>query len=387
MDQSRSMVEVWGLPEDLQEHKLVQKVHRYFTKCEPGGGEVVKVLYPCYGPGQAFIMFKEPEAAARVLQKSSHVLRVNHQTYHVKVKAPDSPEVDLPVEATVHLNSFSDQKKVREILLSHDFEMKMVDRNRLQITGSFLKLGAAKIRLEMLLHSQKQNETPPSPSKDRSQSGASSSYPQQPRSESFVIDMDVLMYAKRVMKQHMEDILRRHNVQMEERPSGDNISITLQGKSTQTAITKLQSFLNELSLSLRTQEVALKNMDQEGRDLLRRIQQGNNVYKSVLVCRRSDTLHLIGPSAESYEVKQQLMGTTADRSGRTGTTVDQSGRTGTRRSTSVPPVNGRKTDRARDANLKSSPVEARGHSLKYHPKHEAAAHSGASEGHRGRSRQ
>lgn len=296
--------------------------------------------------------------------------------------------MDFPVEATVHLGVFHDEVKVRELLRSHDFRLIDAGRQQVLVQGSFLKLKAVKTCLEQLLNSQKltgttQHSSPyfsgaaseyysgtsQGPSGGRGRSGPSDSpipHPSspipsaprgsdasrchqtstetgakqrdafRPRSELFVVDADAFRYAERLRKKDLDLILDNHNVKMIVKEVGDSCQVTLLGKSASAATAKLQSLLGDLSKSLRTQEVPLRQMDQEGQAFLDRIRGNNNVHDSVLVCEMNDRLHLVGSSAKSYEVKQRLLGRSAEPSGRAGRTTETGARS---RSRSLPPIN------------------------------------------------
>ncbi|XP_073339643.1 RNA-binding protein 43 [Pagrus major] len=322
--------------------------------------------------------------------------------------------MDFPVEATVLLNNFPDETQVRKILRSHGFELRDLSRDEVSVKGSFLNLKAAKASLELLLKSQtKPDIAPPSPSPvPTASSGAISKYytsnssdrnrsrpgsrkqaspttittnttttttsfsssnhhptsysprPDQQRGslrsgkESFVVDADVFGYAERLRKKDIDCILESHNVEIESRPVGESCSVTLHGKSARTAVFKLQSLLHDLNKSLRTQEVSLRDMDRDGRAMLVTIQEDRNIWKSVLVCQKKDGLHLIGPSGESYELKQRLLGRPVDRSGQRGRTLDRNSRG---RSSSLPPINRRNTERESAAVAYPSPAGAAGY--------------------------
>lgn len=55
------MIEVLGVPDVLPADRTADKLQVYFLTAKHGGGEVLTVLYPCYQPGQALIVFEEPE--------------------------------------------------------------------------------------------------------------------------------------------------------------------------------------------------------------------------------------------------------------------------------------------------------------------------------------
>ncbi|XP_053302811.1 uncharacterized protein si:dkey-154b15.1 [Pleuronectes platessa] len=321
--------------------------------------------------------------------------------------------MDFPVEAKVHLEEFRDDTKVRELLRSHDFQVEDLSRDLVLVKGSFLKLKAVKVRLEELR--QNQTEAPPRPASPVS-SGAGSrhdpdvrpksagergrldsrggslhtrpssphtsaprvsdpSRPHQnssplraaaspgareafrPRSEVLLVEADVFRYAEQVRKKDVDMILENHNVKMSVDKVSDSAEVTLLGKNARMAAGKLQSIFNDLSKSLRTQEVPLRDLDREGKAFLEKIRRRNNVIDSVLVCEMRDRLHLIGSSTRSFEVKQKLLGRSVEPSGRAGRTL---GRSSGRRSSSLPPVNRQSTDTRGVAY--SSPAGAAGYS-------------------------
>ncbi|XP_071355923.1 RNA-binding protein 43 [Trachinotus anak] len=350
--------------------------------------------------------------------------------------------MDFPVEATVDLNNFRDETEVRGILGSHGFVMRSLSRDQLWVKGSFLELKAVMARLEQLLNSQTQTETPPHPSSpvqtpssgatpkhytnsssvsdgNRSRLGSSPSASRvsdtsyndptsseyrasfSPRadqhasfklgSESFVIDEDVFNYAQQLRKKDIDTILENHKVVIEVNEFGGSTNITLLGRSASVAASKLQSLFDDLSKSLRTQEVPRKDMGHEGKALLGKIKKSKNIYNSVLVCEINDGLHLIGPSSKSYELKQKLLGRPVDQSGRTGRTFEKNSRG---RSSSLPPSNRNNTERDSGAIANPSPGGAAGYSPSNYrdekqegakPKSGAGARLGQSGASRGRS--
>ena len=330
-------------------------------------------------------------------------------------QCPFSSQMDFPVEATVHLEVFRDDSKVRELLRSHDFEVKDLRRDQVRVKGSFLKLKAVKVHLEQLLIRQTQTEaTPrsaspgssgdisryytdirPNSAGDRGRLGSgdgplharpSSPHPAaprgsnpsrthqissehraavstgaRPRGEVFIVDADVFRYAVHLKEKEFKMILENHNVEMKLAKVSHSIEVTLLGKGASSAAGKLQSLLNDLSKSLRTQEVPLRDMDRDGKAFLERIRRNKNVKDSVLVCEMNDRLHLIGSSTKSYQVKQRLLGRSGEESGRAGRALDRNSR---RRSSSLPPINRQGTDTGDSGAIasSSSPAGASGYS-------------------------
>ncbi|XP_062414432.1 uncharacterized protein si:dkey-154b15.1 [Pungitius pungitius] len=272
--------------------------------------------------------------------------------------------MDLPVEATVRLDLFPNEAEVRDILRSHGFALTDVSGDQVRVKGSFWSLKAAKASLEPLLRMQTISPNPEAssgaiskrsadkssvsrgargrvqpPPAEPSSPGATASSPVKrpsppdnsasfspppdrrssfgPRRECVVVDMDVFRYADRLRKKNIEEILFSHNVEMEAQEVGESCVITLLGKGAREASGKLQSLMNDLSISLRTQDVPLEDMDREGHALSTRIQKRRDVYQSVVVWPLNDKLHLIGPSAQSYQLKQRLLGGPVGSTGRT----------------------------------------------------------------------
>lgn len=310
--------------------------------------------------------------------------------------------MDFPVEATLHLKEFQDEREVKNILRSHGFEMHDLGEGQVRLKGHFSKLKEVKARLEQLPLSQTKmspssssSPTPaassgaipknyshrdkpphaalssptsssssaPDPSRSRpaSQGYAAGSSPDQRgslrhRKETFVIDADVFKYADQFRKKEMDSILISHDVKMKAQYSGDMVNITLMGRNSKTALSKVQSLMASLSNTLRTQEVPLQDMSDDGKMLLAKIKKKGNVDGSVLVCELGDRLHLIGSSRESFLLKQRLLDG-RDRHGRTGRTSAKGSRG---RSSSAPPTNCKSTETA--ANPDPSPGGATGYS-------------------------
>lgn len=295
--------------------------------------------------------------------------------------------MDFPVEATVHLNNFPNKMAVKQILRSHGLTLTDLSGNQVRVKGMFSQLKAARASLELPMNSPTETDMMPgqqvssgavskhynnhssgisrrlgflnkavnalSPSRKTSSFrnlGFSNNHSASPNSRSpdlrrpsrsaryvtqeFDVDADVFMYARQIHKKKIDDILHSHNVRMKEEENGDDFRICVLGKSAAIASGKLKSFLDDLLRSLRTQDVPLRDMDRQGWALLDKIKKSKNIHNLVLVREMHDKLHLVGPSRESYELKQRLLGTPVDQSGRTGRTLDRAN--GKRRSSSLP---------------------------------------------------
>ncbi|XP_034016406.1 uncharacterized protein si:dkey-154b15.1 isoform X2 [Thalassophryne amazonica] len=274
------------------------------------------------------------------------MLDFGHQQHRLSVKAADHPEVDLPAEATLHLNEFRNEKEVHEIVHSYDFVMQVLNRDQVRLMGSFLKLRELKSHLEQLHKSQNQTKTAPHSSTPSLRHPPASSgavpkhYPNDhlvpdgrahrnlhssrrtrfsfkksrsihqdspPGSNSFFFDSDVLQYAQRFRKKDVNVILTSHDVSLKVGQDNPGInSITLLGKKADQAAEKLKELLSHLSKSLRTQEIPLKDLDGARRAALaKRIQEEKQ--NSVLIFELPHKVRIIGTSSNSFEVKQRLL--------------------------------------------------------------------------------
>ncbi|XP_024296611.1 uncharacterized protein LOC112264321 isoform X2 [Oncorhynchus tshawytscha] len=322
-------------------YRRVDKLTIHFQRPGNGGGELKRVQFPSYSPGQAFVMFEDPEVAARVLQRT-HVLEVDGQHFPLKIRNADTPEVDVPVKADLEVSMFS--KDSEEVL------QPVNEIPQLPIQGSFQKFTAVKAQLQQVLPQDTNTlrHSSPSPSSLNSHaSGAiskssircnpfpspqatgyvgdnlthmrnTSPKPVEPISQTpscsevfFITDADVLRYAQCVRKKDIDSILGGHATQMDVKPAEDSDLryVFLEGKSPERVMEKLQVFLNKLHLRLRTQEIPLWTLDSDRQVRIHElVQKYNIIYPTVLVNHVGDLLRLVGPSKESYEMKQRLLG-------------------------------------------------------------------------------
>ncbi|KAF6719909.1 hypothetical protein FQA47_021853 [Oryzias melastigma] len=220
----------------------------------------------------------------------------------------------LPVEATLDIKPFQDQKKVWSLLESHGFTVTNLGGDKVRVSGNFKELRDVKIHLEKLMAT---NTHPHPPMKELASGFASSldsketSPPDQQgsvrsRKEAIVVDVDVFSYANQLRKRELEEALKGH-VRMHSQKTGESIAITLSGNNSREAGSKLKHFLADLDKNLRTQDVLLSDLSPKGIDLLMKIEKSGNISGSNLVCFMGDRVHIIGPSKESFELKQELL--------------------------------------------------------------------------------
>lgn len=292
--------------------------------------------------------------------------------------------MDFLVGATLQLDASLDKVEVRDVLISRGFVMEELNRDQLRVIGPFLRLKSVKASLKLLKSPAKDVTPAPSTvpqvspgdisrhrtdvsgakgrqlaSKQRRASPSSSTISSLPRGSCledspgtpdqpvsvrtgracFTVEPDLFDYASCLRKKDVDTILVSHDVKLAVNSVDDSYIIILSGKRANVGMDKLKTLLDNLK-SLRTQEVPLKDLTPEGRRLVATIQKNRDIYKSVLVQRRSSSLHLVGPSEEVHVLKERLLRRTLDPFQHRGRRTDGKP---TRRSSSLPPTS-RKTE-------------------------------------------
>lgn len=233
--------------------------------------------------------------------------------------------MDVQVQATILTDQFLDQAEAQRLIRSHGLKVQDLGGGQVQVQGCFMKLRTLKARLDLLVPPGAGSELyagrgpdeggpePPSSSSQThpaAQDHRTSSEDPQASGEYIIVDSDVFRYAQRLRKNELDSIRTGTGAEMTTREDGESTVISFQGRGSR----KLQKLLDDLSQSLRTQDVPLRDVNQRGQVLLERIQQNQNISGSVLVRELEDRLHLVGPSKDSYELKQRLLGKLMDQS-------------------------------------------------------------------------
>ncbi|CAG5889764.1 unnamed protein product [Menidia menidia] len=220
--------------------------------------------------------------------------------------------MDFPVEATLHLSCFPDPAAALGVLRSRGFELTELGGGRVRVKGHFLRLRDARPRLEELSGSASLAPPPLTPPPSMSDGV-------------LLVDADVFSYAQRLRAPQLDAIQSQHGVRLKAEPGGESARVWLRGRGSGPALRQLQSLLGDLSQSLRTQDVALSELSPAGAALLGRIRRDGGAEGPVLVTQRGGGVRLVGPSRESYELKQRLLEAKSGQSARRG------------RSSSLPP--------------------------------------------------
>ncbi|KAF7654870.1 hypothetical protein LDENG_00063830 [Lucifuga dentata] len=99
------MVKVSGLPTDIDDGRLKDKLFIHFLRARNGGGEIISITLVKALPGSALITFEESGVAQRVIQHSLHILEVDGKKYQLSVtencESFEPDKVILSISATV----------------------------------------------------------------------------------------------------------------------------------------------------------------------------------------------------------------------------------------------------------------------------------------------
>ncbi|CAK6961217.1 uncharacterized protein si:busm1-163l24.3 isoform X1 [Scomber scombrus] len=104
-------VRVSGLPTDIEDDRLRDKLYIHFLRTKNGGGEIDSVAIDEATPDSALITFEDSEVAQRVIQHSWHILEVDGKKYELIVtehhESLDPDKVIVSLSATVDYSQLS----------------------------------------------------------------------------------------------------------------------------------------------------------------------------------------------------------------------------------------------------------------------------------------
>ncbi|XP_029997413.1 uncharacterized protein LOC115424347 isoform X2 [Sphaeramia orbicularis] len=104
-------VRVSGLPTELEEDRLEDKILIHFLRTRNGGGEIDSVTTIKAASASALITFEESEVAQRVIQQNQHILEVDGKKYQLTVtehhEGLDADKVILSLSATLNCSQLS----------------------------------------------------------------------------------------------------------------------------------------------------------------------------------------------------------------------------------------------------------------------------------------
>ncbi|GAA6217951.1 uncharacterized protein LOC108872746 [Lates japonicus] len=187
-------VRVSGLPTDIEEDRLVDKLMIHFLRTRNGGGEVDSITIVKATPVSALITFEESEVAQRVIQCSPHILEVDRKKYKLIVTEHhenlDPDKVILSVSATVNYRQLPGGiLAVKSLRKSHpDVQINYDAEESCTLCGAYSKVQAALAQLlghpGSPLSEENKDSGQPAPGDSRSVQRAKKSHTQESEDQS-----------------------------------------------------------------------------------------------------------------------------------------------------------------------------------------------------------
>ncbi|KAJ0058352.1 hypothetical protein NL108_013427 [Boleophthalmus pectinirostris] len=266
-EQSRT-VRVTGLPSEVKEGTVEDKLCIHFQRRRNGGGEVLSVTTVKTSPDFALITFEDSRVAQSVVQQPQQILEVDDKSFNLTVKehpgATAQDKVIISLSATVDCSQLSAGKRTLKGLLKSHPDIQMNYNSALglcTLSGSYSTVQAALAQLlgqnqlpqttteKDLKSSTESRPTPPTPSprtqksqdQTRSQKdqkerppvekhttslqrdvtpggyewelqGATASPPDSEEDFSLMVDADTFQYLQKYCREEYHQILRKHGV-------------------------------------------------------------------------------------------------------------------------------------------------------------------------------
>ncbi|KAI5621706.1 hypothetical protein C0J50_18763 [Silurus asotus] len=136
------------------------------------------------------------------------------------------------------------------------------------------------------------------------------------RMETFPVDTDTINFILTQKQDAVKCIEKDFGTEMTLTDYTEYATVKFSGANCEKAKSYLLDTINKISPTLRTHEIDLKKFDNaEQKQILERIQHCKD--SGVLITQSKDVLKIVGPSRESFAVKQKLLGQDNPHRGRT----------------------------------------------------------------------
>ncbi|XP_051527824.1 uncharacterized protein LOC127425663 isoform X2 [Myxocyprinus asiaticus] len=152
-----------------------------------------------------------------------------------------------------------------------------------------------------------------SPSRFYDDSNTSSETPSPRQTEvSFPVEPDVFKYTMRFEKEFIKKMELDYSTHINHEDNSGVFTVKILGGAFEEAAKKLSYFMQDITSSLRTQEIDLNKLsDSQQRLIAHNIYMFKDIYK-VLIWQEGHVIKVVGSSKDSYEVKQRLLGCEVD---------------------------------------------------------------------------
>ncbi|XP_073677682.1 RNA-binding protein 43 [Garra rufa] len=129
---------------------------------------------------------------------------------------------------------------------------------------------------------------------------------------SFPVDPYAFEYVMRFKKDYIEKIQSDHHTRINHEDASEVVMVKLSGGACEKAANELCEFMQEISSSLRTQEIELKALNSsQKKHITEKAYKFQRIY-SVLIKEENGVMKVVGSSENSYEAKEKLLGRKVD---------------------------------------------------------------------------
>ncbi|XP_061079553.1 uncharacterized protein LOC133114305 isoform X1 [Conger conger] len=363
MEAEGCTVTVSGLPTDIEEDRLTDKLCIHFLRSRHGGGEVTSVNIIKTMPSCALITFEDSQVAQSVVQYGKHILLVDDKEYELTVSFPskevDQDKVFMCMTVTVDYNWLPMGKEALTSVQQSSPGVQCgfdLPAGLCTLSGPFSVVQAIVAQLLGFLEKPETLEKPtrqasvpdlggfgrvsPEVPPCRTLEGSSgTSRRRGPRAEpllqdydqSVVVDIDTFRYLQKRCGEEYESVLRRHGVEALDVTAAGVTTLVLQARRGQTpgegglqeARRNLRRLCQETESRLCRERLLKDCGPREG------LQQALGVLKAQLprLLLGEDRKHIsiVGSSSDVAEAKRFLLDLRAEEEERLRPRLDRAG--------------------------------------------------------------
>lgn len=355
---------VEGLPTDILEDRLADKLSIHFLRNRNGGGEITNITFPEESPGTALITFEENEVAQRVCRMRTHMLSVDEKKYEVQVSMhctevnPD--EIFLRVSMLIDYRRIPDGKRVIKHLKKNfpDVQFSFEKEELCNVKGAFSEIQDLANEVLSLFETGE-----PKPVKNKKSQGAvgsvfrngekkteSSALAQPPGFDtqsptfltdnedlhvengrgvvakdtledySLIMDSDIYRYIQKHWNEKYVQVLCKHKVEVVDVSTKDITTLYLQSDSEtsgslidlQQAHKDLGNLYQELETKLRKEQIPKKEVSSNINYLKKVYEYVQNLFPQILLNEDDTNIYMIGSSCDVSEAKQHIQDLTIE---------------------------------------------------------------------------
>ncbi len=130
--------------------------------------------------------------------------------------------------------------------------------------------------------------------------------------DSFPVELDVFKYIMHFKESFIDKIESDYHTKVNHEDDSGVVKVKLSGGACEEAAKQLSKFMQEMSSSLRTQEIDLKQLERSQRDCITEKAYSYQDIYTVLIRQEGNIIKVVGSSKDSYKVKEMLLGWEVD---------------------------------------------------------------------------